>query len=114
MRVLGWLVRLWLALVWAGMALVAMLVLLVSWPFVRPPRRHAPVDITGKPFPDIRDYQRDLGDEQDPLESSKDIVTEGLGHWEHSAILVLDGMLLTLGELHPYDQDVFGPARRPQ
>jgi hypothetical protein len=53
MRVLGWLVRLGLALVWAGMALVAVLVLLVCWPFVRPPRRHAPVDITGKPFPDI-------------------------------------------------------------
>lgn len=112
MRVLGWLVRLGLALGWAVMALVAALVLLVCWPFVRAPRRHA-VDVTGKPFPDIR-YQRDLGDEQDPLESSKDIVTEGLGHWEHSAILVLDGMLLTLGDLHPNDQDVFGPARRPQ
>jgi hypothetical protein len=108
MTVLGWLVRLGLALVWAVMAIVAVLVLLVSWPFVRPPRRHAPVDVTGKPFPDIRDYQRDLGDEQDPLESSVDIATEGgLGAVDSLGSFVKDGRLLALGALHPNDRAIW-------
>lgn len=59
-------------LTWVVLVVVALLVVLVCWPFMRPPRRGA-LDITGKPFPDIRDYQRDEGDE------SKDIATEGLG-----------------------------------
>lgn len=45
--------------------------------------------------------QRDLGDETD-------VVPEGLGY-----PAVRDGHLLTLGALHPNDQAIFGPARRP-
>jgi hypothetical protein len=88
-----------------------LLAVFVDWLKTRWPRRvqtSAVTDVTGRPFPDIRDRLRACGVAD--ADDERDIVAEGLGYCPEDQ--VRDGHLIPLGRLHPIDQEVFGPARR--